>query len=197
MNSFGASGTNAHVVLDDAYHYLFERGLIGNHSTCVKPLIGTSSLSDRGAAERKIDSDVFERRLLSLDIFKGDMLSLQDSQLDHVSLNGTFVKRAHKPYNSLEYGITPIQRLDQSCAVPAGSYNNRAPSKGDLSEAETSFPRILFLSASDKAALQRVSNFFGEWINKNIPNSADFQTFLDDIAYTLAQRRSLRAVARW
>ncbi|CAG8976538.1 hypothetical protein HYALB_00011015 [Hymenoscyphus albidus] len=37
VNSFGASGTNAHVVLDDVYHFLQERGLHGNHYTRAEP----------------------------------------------------------------------------------------------------------------------------------------------------------------
>ncbi|EXF79508.1 PKSN polyketide synthase for alternapyrone biosynthesis protein [Colletotrichum fioriniae PJ7] len=35
VNSFGFGGANAHVILDDAYNYLRNRGLQGNHTTSV------------------------------------------------------------------------------------------------------------------------------------------------------------------
>ncbi|TLD10484.1 hypothetical protein PgNI_06632, partial [Pyricularia grisea] len=37
VNSFGFGGANAHVILDDAYHYLKTNGLKGNHATSVQP----------------------------------------------------------------------------------------------------------------------------------------------------------------
>ncbi|KAM7223551.1 hypothetical protein V8F06_001025 [Rhypophila decipiens] len=33
VNGFGYGGTNSHVIIDDAYHYLSSRGLKGNHKT--------------------------------------------------------------------------------------------------------------------------------------------------------------------
>lgn len=35
VNSFGFGGANAHVIMEDAYHYLKENGLKGNHTTLV------------------------------------------------------------------------------------------------------------------------------------------------------------------
>ncbi|KAL1865340.1 Type I Iterative PKS [Diaporthe australafricana] len=37
VNSFGFGGSNAHVILDDAYHYLADRGLAGIHNTTIDP----------------------------------------------------------------------------------------------------------------------------------------------------------------
>ncbi|EPS42294.1 hypothetical protein H072_3762 [Dactylellina haptotyla CBS 200.50] len=45
VNSFGFGGSNAHIVLDDAYHYLAEHGLKASHNTTPLPM-GDSGITN-------------------------------------------------------------------------------------------------------------------------------------------------------
>ncbi|KAL3448148.1 hypothetical protein BJX65DRAFT_317699 [Aspergillus insuetus] len=63
VNSFGFGGSNAHVVLDDAYHFLQAQGLPGFHTTASAPptvpeLSESSSLTNRNGCDTTTTSRV-------------------------------------------------------------------------------------------------------------------------------------------
>ncbi|KAI1410735.1 hypothetical protein F5Y13DRAFT_201943 [Hypoxylon sp. FL1857] len=64
--SFGFGGTNAHIILDDAFHYLRSRGLTGHHCTVAVPLITAAVVSNgvEGKAVERDSQPSFSLRLL-------------------------------------------------------------------------------------------------------------------------------------
>ncbi|KAE8376660.1 hypothetical protein BDV26DRAFT_305432 [Aspergillus bertholletiae] len=57
VNSFGFGGANAHVILDDAYHYLLERKLAGKHNTDIHD---SDWDSDSGVGDTSINGVVHD-----------------------------------------------------------------------------------------------------------------------------------------
>lgn len=57
INCFGFGGTNAHIILDDAFHYLSERAIQGNHYSLDFSHPSTPSTSDSGIDIDKPPSD--------------------------------------------------------------------------------------------------------------------------------------------
>ncbi|KAI9689480.1 MAG: Type I Iterative PKS [Bathelium mastoideum] len=56
VNSFGFGGANSHVILDDAYHYLQERRLVGRHNTVIHDSDSECGLQNTPAGENVDDA---------------------------------------------------------------------------------------------------------------------------------------------
>jgi acyl transferase domain-containing protein len=63
INSFGFGGTNAHVVIDDAYHYLQSRRLQARHNTVFSPETNNAANSCTSDGLQQAGSDKPQTKL--------------------------------------------------------------------------------------------------------------------------------------
>ncbi|KAI0532014.1 putative polyketide synthase [Xylaria digitata] len=123
VNSFGFGGTNSHVILDDALHYLKDRCLVGNHLTNAAP----------------------------------DMQTREDIPNGHI----------------------PVCQGNDNVSESRGTRGVTAD-----------VPKLFVWSASDYNVAIRLVQNYQEYLSENSTkyNSSDIN--IDDLAYTLAERRS-------
>jgi len=124
VNSFGFGGSNAHCIVEDAYHFLTARTLIGNHSSVRDP-------------------PVLELR------------------------NGTLSEHANGAMNGTKNGILNGHGHQHSS------------------------PKLLVWSAADEGGLNRLFDIYDAHFKKVLGASYIPSYYLDDITYTLGQRRSV------
>ncbi|KAH6869417.1 lovastatin nonaketide synthase [Thelonectria olida] len=88
INSFGFGGANAHVILDDAYHYLQDRGLTGKHNVDIHSSGSDSGISSTQSSELARDTSMKLLLFSGRDqagakrVFEGFATWLQDGDLD-------------------------------------------------------------------------------------------------------------------
>jgi acyl transferase domain-containing protein len=136
INSFGYGGTNGHVVIDDAYHYLQLRELKGKHHTSPRPTwLDHNQIGNKGV--------------------KDELLSFPQLSNSH---------------NSFDNGHNADSSLEQA-----------------LRE-NTQRPRIFYLAAHEKGVVIANALACAEYLASRDEKNED--GFLDDLAYTLCERRS-------
>lgn len=163
-NSFGYRGTNAHAILDDAYHYLKHRGLQGNHYT---------KLPERPVYLQHDHSNVLSDGLsykLSRSLTNGHSNDLTNRQS-----NGLTSGHSNGLANGHSEGLLNGSQKANGFEIPLR-------------------PRLYIFSAQDKEGLKRVKLSFGKFLTAKSTELGEYSqethTYQADLAYTLSQRRT-------
>ena len=110
VNSFGIGGSNCHIVLDDAFHYMHERQLTGRHNTIATPDrmpdIGTSVICEAETA---------------MAIYRGENGQVKRPKAHPIT---TLLVWSSSDKNGINRLIKDYQRfLSKSTTVPKGSWD--------------------------------------------------------------------------
>ncbi|TLD05739.1 uncharacterized protein PgNI_08484, partial [Pyricularia grisea] len=191
INSFGVGGSNAHVVMDDALHFLQAYSLVGNHRTVTLPRLPGSSNT---------------RRIVS----QGDSgVEFTDSDSEIKTPDGT-----HSPASTA--APSKDTNFDSSCRntdTPQITDNTQQPkplviacpevlskrlSRLTMVDEEQQQQSQLFVfSSSDKDGVSRVMNQLADYLAKKTKQykskTRDHPGFLRDLSYTLACKRTRHA----
>lgn len=149
VNSFGFGGANAHVIMDDAFHYLSERGLVGNHNTVVDeddgsesgisvtyPSTPTSSV-DLGPVNRVFVLSSRDQAGIQrlFDVHKADLETLKLAKNDERYLNDLAYtlseRRTHHDYRAFAVASS-LSELTTELAAPAPKRSRASRTNTDL-----------------------------------------------------------------
>ncbi|KAI0467673.1 hypothetical protein F4859DRAFT_525103 [Xylaria cf. heliscus] len=163
VNSFGFGGTNTHVILDDAYHYLRDHKLIANHCTVN---YGLSNGLPHNKAYRTIQAMNREAPISGT------------NGVNRTGINGV---NGHQTRVDLD----PVANIHKSRAINGSHESNLGQQRGVNHRTIT--PTLLVWSASDEKALQRTLQQYESYIKTHVASTT---TSIKRLAYTLASRRS-------
>ncbi|KAL6719039.1 hypothetical protein ACLMJK_003274 [Lecanora helva] len=174
INSFGYGGSNAHVILDDAFHYLQNRGIsvkqYTENSRHDIENIAFSTSNDRALEDvqtRPRKNGVSEHPTNGE--HKGSANGFVTGGVE--SSNQTYPKKAKAHSNGYMNGFQE----------PVNGFQDRLS------------PRIFFFSAHDREGLKRVKRALADHLVAKLEyGSLNSQRYLADLAFTLSRRATLR-----
>ena len=178
VNSFGYGGTNAHAVLDDAYHYLVSRGLEGSHYTQITP----AEIYQSNHNANSVAGDILNGALK-------DLSNEYHNGLSNDHSNGLLNGHLKNPLNGVSIGSPN----GSHSASLGGAMESPSNMNGEWGLQRS---RLFTLSAQDKEGLKRVKQPIAEFLDdrslKLKTQIHESHKFLADLAFTLSKRTELQ-----
>ncbi|CAJ2506588.1 Uu.00g077740.m01.CDS01 [Anthostomella pinea] len=174
VNSFGFGGSNTHVVLDNAYHYLRDRELIGNNCTVPGATVQTPTIADEVGHTSGTVSHIKANGINGMN----GASKANGTNGHHIGTNGT------------NGNLNGTSEANGACGYNSTNGTNGTPNTNGAvngSHHSNTQASLLVFSAANEKGLERTIEGYVTFYKTQVAGHSDK---LSQLAYTLAARRS-------
>ncbi|CAN9190585.1 unnamed protein product [Alternaria alternata] len=180
VNSFGFGGSNAHAILDDAYHTLETLSFRDSLRSIKTPRVALPATSNgHRQNDVKVMGSVSEKKV------DGPTTGIDDA----ARANGVTSSSTDVVALTTTNGLSAI--LSETDTQLAQGSEKKINGNTVSNGTSPNHSQILTFTARDEAALKRIHQQYAEYYDRSI---AGAPRMLDDLAYTLAARRNTMAM---
>ncbi|CAN9271626.1 unnamed protein product [Alternaria alternata] len=180
VNSFGFGGSNAHAILDDAYHTLETLSFRDSLRSIETPRVALPATSNgHRQNDVKVMGSVSEKKV------DGPTTGIDDA----ARANGVTSSSTDVVALTTTNGLSAI--LSETDTQLAQGSEKKINGNTVSNGTSPNHSQILTFTARDEAALKRIHQQYAEYYDRSI---AGAPRMLDDLAYTLAARRNTMAM---